>query len=151
MARSVNHHALNHSVVLRSHCSLCLDFLPAFRFVESGNVFIFQVDTDGVVTAWNAAAERLSGYSKSEAVGRPFVSFVAGDTSHLALVVTSRVDNFNTKDVGFTLRTHDGRLVRMTVNVMPRYNLVGNVVGNVGVAMDITDRYAPPPFLQEKI
>ncbi|MCL4545302.1 MAG: PAS domain S-box protein [Chloroflexi bacterium] len=39
------------------------------------NYAIYRLTPQGVVTSWNAGAERLLGYSEAEAVGRSFASF----------------------------------------------------------------------------
>ncbi len=45
-----------------------------FRLLVEGieDYAIFLVDTDGNVATWNSGAERLTGYSSEEALGRPF-------------------------------------------------------------------------------
>ena len=40
--------------------------------VEASPLAIWSERPDGVVTTWNAAAERIFGWSAAEAVGRPF-------------------------------------------------------------------------------
>jgi PAS domain S-box-containing protein len=38
----------------------------------------YTLDADGVVTGWNAAAERILGFSRTEAIGRPLPTIVPG-------------------------------------------------------------------------
>ena len=41
--------------------------------IDTANAPIFGIDTNGKVTAWNAKASNLLGYSKDEAVGQGLV------------------------------------------------------------------------------
>jgi two-component system cell cycle sensor histidine kinase/response regulator CckA len=47
--------------------------------VESAEMAIIGKTLDGVVMSWNAGAERLSGYSAAEALGRPIGFFAPAD------------------------------------------------------------------------
>src|SRR5262245_61676150 len=45
--------------------------------VNSSSDAIIVTDLDDVVSTWNLAAQRLFGYSESEAVGQPITSIIA--------------------------------------------------------------------------
>src|SRR5687768_13697548 len=47
--------------------------------VESSDDAIYSKDLNGLVTSWNAAAERLFGWTAAEVVGRPFTLLVPPD------------------------------------------------------------------------
>ena len=45
---------------------------------------IFMLDTDGVVTSWNAGAERIKGYKRDEIIGKHLSRFFLPRTSRPA-------------------------------------------------------------------
>ena len=47
--------------------------------VQCSNDAVMSLGLDGTVTSWNAAAQRLFGYSAEEALGRPFAILVPQD------------------------------------------------------------------------
>ncbi|MBM3791442.1 MAG: PAS domain S-box protein, partial [Acidobacteria bacterium] len=52
----------------------------AERLIETANVMIVGLDTEGLVEVFNRAAEKLTGYSKSEVLGKSWFDFlVPGD------------------------------------------------------------------------
>jgi PAS domain S-box-containing protein len=44
--------------------------------VESSDDAMMSVDTDGIITDWNKGAERLYGYTETEAIGLPLANLV---------------------------------------------------------------------------
>ena len=44
--------------------------------VESSDDAIIAKTLDGVISAWNAAAERLFGYTEHEAIGQPITMII---------------------------------------------------------------------------
>jgi PAS domain S-box-containing protein len=47
--------------------------------VESSHDAIIAKDLDGVMSAWNAAAERMFGYMEHEAIGQPIALIIPPD------------------------------------------------------------------------
>ncbi|HEY2543466.1 MAG TPA: PAS domain S-box protein [Gaiellaceae bacterium] len=114
-------------------------FLAAI--VSSASEAILGKTPDGRVTSWNAAAERLYGYSADEAVGK-HISFIvprerrAELESVLARIAAGeRVPEFET-----VRTTKDGAQVEVAVTVSPILDAQGAVVGASTVARDIGER-----------
>jgi PAS domain S-box-containing protein len=70
--------------------------------VESTDDAIIAKTLDGVITAWNAAAERMFGYTEHEAIGQPITMIIPPDLHDQErdilrrLGAGERVDHFET-------------------------------------------------------
>ncbi|MFJ9567511.1 PAS domain S-box protein [Streptomyces fuscichromogenes] len=109
--------------------------------VESSQDAILAKTLDGYITYWNAAAQRLYGYTAEEVIGR-HVSLLSpselrGDISVLLerLLHGEKVEHFETLRV-----TKDGRLLDVDVTLWPTRDTGGTVVGACAIVRDISDR-----------
>ena len=109
--------------------------------VESSDDAIISKSLDSVIQSWNAAAERLFGYSAQEAVGR-HISLVIpperiAEEDHIIarLKAGQRIEHFETERV-----RSDGRRILVSLTVSPIRDEAGNVIGASKIARDITDR-----------
>jgi PAS domain S-box-containing protein len=101
---------------------------------------IVALDTEGIVTHWNKAAEQIFGWSKEEVIGRPH-PIVPEDkhAEHRALLDKSmRGESF----VGVEVRRRkkDGSAVDIDISVAPLHNRLGEIYGIMAVIGDITQR-----------
>ena len=107
--------------------------------VESSHDAIIGESLDGVIISWNAAAERLFGYTATQAIGQPVTCLVPAD--HLdeepALLPRlrggERVDHFESVRL-----TRDGRLIDVSLCISPIKDKAGRIVGVSKIARDIT-------------
>jgi len=92
---------------------------------------------DGVITSWNAGAERLYGYPAREVLGRSAMGIIIqGDELPKILKLVGRgerVDHDETVGV-----RKDGRRVDVCVTVSPIRDGQGRIVGASSIARDIT-------------
>ncbi len=109
--------------------------------VESSDDAIIGETLHGVITSWNAGAERLYGYTAEQMVGRSISRLVPLDRpDELQKILASvtkgvRVGHLETK------RTHkDGRLIDVSLSVSPIRDAAGTVVGASLIARDISRR-----------
>ena len=49
--------------------------------VESAEDAVISKTLDGIITTWNAGAERIFGYTADEAIGRPVTMLIPADHS----------------------------------------------------------------------
>jgi len=109
--------------------------------VESSQDAILAKTLDGHITYWNAAAQRLYGYTAAEVVGR-HISLLAPDDRHdeIAMLLErlrlgEKVEHFETLRV-----TRTGGLLDVDVTVWPRRAPDGTVIGACAIVRDISDR-----------
>jgi PAS domain S-box-containing protein len=109
--------------------------------VESSQDAILAKTLDGYITYWNAAAQRLYGYTSEQAIGQ-HVSLLAPkamrpDISTLLerLRDGEKVEHFETLRV-----THTGDLLDVDVTLWPTRDTDGTVVGACAIVRDISDR-----------
>jgi PAS domain S-box-containing protein len=109
--------------------------------VESSEVGIIRKSLQGMIQSWNAAAERLFGYSAAEAVGRhislviPPERLAEEDEIIKSLEAGRRMEHFETE----RLRA-DGTRIWVSLTVSPVKDDEGNVIGASKMVRDITDR-----------
>jgi PAS domain S-box-containing protein len=109
--------------------------------VESSDDAIYTKSSAGLISSWNASAERMYGYTADEALGRPIAMLVpehrAGeDTVILSRILAgARIEHFETERV-----TKDGRLLPVSVTASPVRDASGAVRGASIVARDISER-----------
>ena len=107
--------------------------------VESSDDAIIAKNLDGIVLSWNHAAERMYGYSASEAIGRPVSFLIPSDQRHEfteilnSIRADQRVAHLQTRRL-----TKDGRVVDVSLTVSPIKNSTGLIVGASTIARDIT-------------
>ncbi|HTO77449.1 MAG TPA: PAS domain S-box protein [Thermoanaerobaculia bacterium] len=96
---------------------------------------------DGTITAWNAAAEQLFGYSASEVMGRSVALLEAPgfeEATAQRLVRVRRGERVQQYD---TVRMHrDGRRLAVSVSISPIYDEAGEVIGASKIVRDIAGR-----------
>lgn len=111
--------------------------------VNSSSDAIVSEDRDGIVTTWNAGAERLYGYPAGEAVGRPVSMLVPAHRSGEERRILDRalagdlVEDHETERV-----RRDGSLVEVSLTVSPLRDAAGAIVGALSVVRDVTERKA---------
>jgi diguanylate cyclase (GGDEF)-like protein/PAS domain S-box-containing protein len=102
---------------------------------------VVAVDTRFRVTTWNAAAERLYGVPRADAIGRPVRELVvAGEAFSTAEEVVARVRAGGTWQGEFKVRRRDREPLTAWVLNAPIPDANGGVAGYVGVAVDMTER-----------
>lgn len=111
--------------------------------VQFSDDAIVGKDLLGVVTSWNAGAERLFGYTADEMVGQPILRLIPSDRRQEEGNILERIRRGeNVPHFDSQRLRKDGSLVDISVTVSPIKDTTGAVVGASKVARDITERMA---------
>ena len=109
--------------------------------VESSDDAILAKDLDGIITAWNAGAQKLFGYAPEEVIGKPITILIPLDRHDeeprmLARIrAGERIGRFET-----VRRRRDGTLVEVSLSVSPVKDADGRIVGASKIVRDITEQ-----------
>jgi PAS domain S-box-containing protein len=118
--------------------------------IESSDDAIISKDLEGIVTSWNAGAERIFGYSATEMIGRPVTLLIPPenpDEESLCIARIKggeRIEHYETCCV-----RKDGRRIDVSLTVLPIKDATGNIIGASKIARDITERKRAEAALRE--
>jgi PAS domain S-box-containing protein len=120
------------------------DFRDAKRLaaiVESSDDAIISKDLNGVIVSWNAAAQRMFGYTADEAVGKSIRMLIPDDRQGEEDHVLGRIRDGDRIEHFETIRKRkDGTLLPISLTVSPIVDDDGRVIGASKIARDISDR-----------
>jgi PAS domain S-box-containing protein len=120
--------------------------------VESSNDAIITKTLDGVITGWNRAAERLFGFTASEAVGNRIDIIVPPDRLPEVRQILDHVAQGEAIEHYETFRRHkDGREVHVSLGVSPIRSAGGEIIGASKIARDIGDTKRTQRALNQEI
>lgn len=110
--------------------------------VEEFDYAIIMLDPDGRIVSWNAAAERIEGYTEAEIVGRPIDVFytpedVEGGIPHEDLQRAATEGHF--RGEGWRIRK-DGTRFWASITITALRTSEGGLRGFANVTRDITDQ-----------
>jgi PAS domain S-box-containing protein len=115
----------------------------ATALVESSNEAIIGYALDGTITTWNAAAERLFGYTFEDLRGRGIMALIPPDRAGECERVIERIRRGERVERLETVRVRkDGRLADVSLTISPIRDGYGRIIGASGIAHDIADRKA---------
>jgi len=100
---------------------------------------VVATDADDKITYWNAFAERLFGWSSTQALGKRFRDVVPVP-DEVAAQVSVAVARDETWSGDFELLPPDGSIFVASAQVSPIRDPDGELVGMIGVFMDVTQR-----------
>jgi two-component system CheB/CheR fusion protein len=88
--------------------------------VDSSKDAIISIDREGLITTWNAAAERLYGYARAEIIGQPYLKLAPEAEQDKAGEALGRTHRGETVALEGTVRLRkDGSLVTASLALSP--------------------------------
>jgi PAS domain S-box-containing protein len=118
--------------------------------VQSSEDAIISKDLDAVIVSWNAGAQRIFGYTESEAVGQPITILIPPelwDEENQILEnlrAGGSIEHYETTRI-----TKAGKKVAVSLTISPIKDSSGRLLGFCKLAHDITERGRAEKVLQE--
>jgi PAS domain S-box-containing protein len=109
--------------------------------VESSDDAIISKDLNGLITSWNAGAERIFGFTAEEAIGQPITIMIPPELHDEETEILGRiksgehVDHYETIGLG-----KDKRKRNLFLSISPVRDSAGRIVGASKIAFDISER-----------
>ena len=109
--------------------------------VDSSDDAIVGKNLEGIITSWNRGAERIFGYTPSEAIGKSITMLVPWDRREEEVRILTRIRRGERVDHFETVRQRkDGTLIEISLTISPIKDSSGTIVGASKIARDITER-----------
>jgi len=109
--------------------------------VASSDDAILSKNLDGIITSWNAGAQRLFGYEAAEVIGKPVTILLPPGKQDEEPVILEKirrglsVDHFETQRI-----RKDHSLIHVSLTVSPIKDSKGRIIGASKIARNITEQ-----------
>lgn len=112
---------------------------------------IVSKDLNGIVTSWNAAAERLYGWTAAEMIGRSKAQVIPPDLPEELETILGKIRRGERIQHYETRRMHkNGTLFDVAISVSPVKDAQGRIIGAATIVRDITERRRTERELQRR-
>jgi PAS domain S-box-containing protein len=116
-----------------------------FRLLVQGvtDYALYMLDPHGIVTSWNAGAQRIKGYAPEEVIGTHFSRFYRREDAALglpALALATAAAEGRFESEGWRVR-RDGTEFRANVVVDPIRDERGEIIGFAKITRDVTEKH----------
>src|SRR5688572_16395875 len=111
------------------------------KVFDSSDDAIVSKDLNGIIQLWNAAAERMFGYTADEAIGQSIRMIIPDDRQGEEDFVLGEIRaGRHVRHYETIRRRKDGTTLPISLTVSPVYDEAGVVIGASKIARDISDR-----------
>ena len=118
---------------------------------------IIASDKDGVIRFWNKGAERIFGYSSSDAIGRS-LDLIIPDSQRARhwlgyhQVMATGESRYGHGDIlAVPSIRHDGRRISIEFTIVPLRDGAGQMIGMAAIMRDVTVRFEEMRALRQKL
>ncbi|HUR33093.1 MAG TPA: PAS domain S-box protein [Vicinamibacterales bacterium] len=126
---------------MESQTDSIIQALRLAAIVEGSDDAIISKDVNGIIMSWNAAAERLFGYSAAEVIGQSIRTIIPADRQSEEDLVLGRIRRGERVDHFETQRCRrNGECFDVSITVSPIRTPDGTIVGASKIARDISER-----------
>lgn len=109
--------------------------------IDSSDDAIISKTLNGIITSWNFSAEKMFGFTESEAVGQHISIIIPPDRISEETLIIENIRNGKKLDHFETVRiAKNGKEVNISLTVSPVKNKDGEIIGASKVARDITEK-----------
>jgi two-component system sensor histidine kinase UhpB len=136
---SISESLLNELPALRLRADKAIGLLAAI--VDSSEDAIVSKTLEGIITSWNASAERLFGYTASEVVGQHISLIIPVNRRGEETVIIDRIKRGERIEHFDTVRIRkDNTPLNISLTISPVRDTSGKIIGASKIARDITQR-----------
>jgi PAS domain S-box-containing protein len=123
------------------------------NLIQTVNTPIFGLDMNGKISEWNSAAQKLTGYSKNEVLNKEFakILFEGNEKRVVRGLIVESILGFGVPDSELQVKTKDGKLIKMMMNISTHRNIDGKVIGVICAGQDITKMVDYRSKLEKKV
>src|SRR5829696_3632743 len=133
---------------------LAIDELASSRLaaiITSADDGIISKTLKGIITSWNAGAERIFGYTADEIVGKSILTLIPLDLQNEESVILAKIRAGERVEHYETVRlAKDGSPVNVSLTISPIKAPDGSIVGASKIVRDITERRQTENQLREQ-
>ena len=126
-----------------SGAQLAEDGLSPERFeavLSSISDGVFTIDLNGIITCFNRAAERITGFSRKEAIGRPCRTILRSDLCKGACALRYTIEKgTNVVDLVVHINSASGQQIPVSISTALFRDKSGKVVGGVETFRDLRE------------
>jgi PAS domain S-box-containing protein len=123
------------------------------NLIEYANAPIFGFDKQGYIDEWNNVCFTITGYAKSEVYGKKIINLLIAEEhrNHVLDILKSVLQGESVSNYELPIVTRDQNSVIILLNVTPRWNSQGQIVGALAIGLDVTELTEYRRSLEEKV